>query len=82
MHTNSFESLQKQRAGEGLDPVKCVYPPPPPVIYNCPFQGGTPVVVPQCYMLLCYVCMYMVFINMVTGYQLSIMLPVLFCFVI
>ena len=34
-----------------LDPVTHIKPPAP--IYYWPFQGGTSVAVPQCYMLLC-----------------------------
>ena len=37
--------------GEGLDPVKLVSTPL--VIYDWPRQGGTYVVFPQCYTLLC-----------------------------
>ena len=49
--------------GEVLNPVKHVKARPTrPIIYYRPFQGGTSVVVPQCYM---FCLMYMVFSNMV-----------------
>ena len=61
----------------GLDPVKFVYAAL--VINYWPFEGGTSVVVPRCYML----CLYnMVFSKWSAEYQLPIMLHVLFCFVI
>ena len=50
LHANQMFRITAEAKGVGFNPVKHALSAP--VIYYLPFQSGTSVVVPQCYMLL------------------------------